>query len=485
MNSRLAVGLLGFSLLLSLCAVMMSGAAIMDLAAQRARLTTSQQAGPDDSQPARVDLAAAKAEPDRLSKLSGNTKLAGQAQLPTAALATIRLPNSPVTASKDALEAEAEREAKQLIELLPDNANALHVLAMLYAQLHKTAEAEELWVKCVKLDPKSEPYYINLAAIAIDRGDNQLAVDTLRKAIDKGIDSPDINHHLGVALNSLGESTEAAEVAKKTLAGSPNSGAHWFILGQAQQQLGQFAEAEQSLRRAVELGGNSKALYFALFNACMRLGKKDEAIDFKARYDAIKEVKLDVEERYQILSEAEARRVCVSILAEAVALYRAMGDELTAEHLLLRILALDDQNLAACEELVTTYSKRQELANEILIRQRIIELNSTDLLNYLLLAKAQVQAGQPQAAEAQIKLAISLAPQMVTGYAAMADFLLEQQQPSKAQWYVEQAIRLKPTRQGFELLAKTLSAQGKADESRAALDMAKQADSLLKGQEPK
>ncbi len=484
MNTRLAVGLVGLSLLLSLCAVLMSGAAIMELAVQQSPPAI---AGPSAAIDPEIAAVASPAQvTDEVRKDEDEAiGITRPARLTSIAQATIQLPSSPVTASKEALEAEAEREAQQLIELLPNNANALHVKAMLYAQLHKTAEAEELWLKCVEIDASSEPYYINLAAIAIDRGDNQTAIDTLRKAIGKGIKSPDINHHLGVALNSVGESAEAATVAEETLASSPNSGAHWFILGQAQQQLGQFAEAEQSLRRAMELGGNTKPLYFALFNVCMRLGKKDDALGFKASYDAIQEVDLDVQERYQILSEAEARRICVSILAEAVALYRAMGDQSTAEHLLLRVLAVDNDNLAACEELVAIYVQRQELANEILLRRRIIELNSTNLLNYLLLAKAHVQAGEPQSAEAQIKLAISLAPQMVTGYAAMADFLLEQQQPSKAQWYVEQAIRLKPTRQGFELLAKTLSAQGKAEASQAALEMAKQADTRSTTQEPK
>lgn len=424
-------------------------------------------------------------KPNTARQLPGNTLIPRQANQPVALKAAIQLPLAPIAASKDALEEEAEREANKLIKLLPNNANARHILAMLNAQLHKTAEAEELWKQCIELDPNSEPYYINLAAIAIDRGENQFAIETLRRAIAEGIESADINHHLGVALNSVGESAAAAEVANKTLARSPNSGSHWFILGQAQQQLGQFVEAEKSLKRALELGGRSKALYFALFNVCMRQGKKEEASDFKARYDSFKDVELNVEERYQILSEAEARRVCVSILAEAVALYRAMDDQRMSEHLLLRILALDNDNLAACEDLVTIYARRQELGNEIVIRQRIIELNSTNLLNYLLLAKALVLAGEPEAAEAQIKLAISLSPQMVTGYAAMADFLLEQKHPIKAQWYVEQAIQLKPTSQGFELLAKTLAAQGKTAESTAALRMAKQAAANLQSEDTK
>lgn len=389
----------------------------------------------------------------------------------------IRLPANPAVASKEALESEATFVAQRLVKAMPDEPMALHVLAMLEAQLHHTARAAELWTRCIELDPGTEPYYVNLAAIALDRGDSQLAVETLQRAQQNGLNSPNISHHLGVALNSLGRPEEAVEVVRETLESEPRSAAHWLILGQAELQLGKIAEAEKSLRKAVELGAETKAAYFSLFNVCMRLGKREEALGFREKYESFAEDShLPVEDRYQVLSEAEARRICVSVLSEASALLLAIPDAKMAEHLLLRVLALDPENQAACLELADIYTKSKSVGNEIVVRERLLELDRLNLLNYLHLAKAYATGKMPGRAEATIKLGISLAPQTVIGYSAMTDFLLEQKQPAKAQWYVEQALALKPSRQGYELLARTLQAQGKQSEAQQALQAAAQTD---------
>lgn len=401
-----------------------------------------------------------------------------------AAPVTVRLPIVAAPATKEQLETEAAFVAKQLVELLPGKAFPLHVQAMLYAQLHQTAKAETLWKQCIQLDPTAEPYYVNLAAIAIDRGNSRLAVDTLRQAIERGIQSTNVNHHLGVALNAIGESEEAIQVARRGLQKDPDAGGLWLILGQAQLQLGANEEAEKSLLRAVELGVQSKTSYFSLFNVSMRLGKREDAQRYRERYASFQDKELNAEQRYKILSEAEARRVCISVLAESAALYLAIPDRRTAEHLLLRILALEPKNRPALLDLATIYTQSNQLANQILVRRRLTDVDSKNLLNYLHLAKAYVAAHKPAAAEAQLKLAISLSPQMVTGYAAMADFLLEQNQPAIAQWYVEQAIRIKPNKQGFQLLAKTLSAQGKEQEARTALEIGTQQSDMEARDEP-
>lgn len=460
MKITLVNGLIGFALFLSLLATGLSMFALQrnaDVASvpdQAARLANASQS---DSEAASTPLA-----PDLQTAKAGDAS----------PQATIRLPRSEIPATKEALESEATFVAAQLVDLLPNQAISLHVLAMLKAQLHQTAEAEELWQRCIELDAASEPYYVNLAAILLDRGKSQEAVEMLQKAVDSGIKSYDISHHLGLALNSTGQADKAIEVATAALEFNPNTGSLWLILGQAQLKKGLNDDAETSLRRAIELGVNSKAAYFALFNACMRLGKRDEASKFRERYAAFQEQELPAEERYQRLSEAEARRVCISILSESATIYSAIPDTRTSEHLLLRVLALEPENRAACEDLAKIYSERGEVGNEIAVRERIVELDSLNLMNYLRLAKAYVSAGSPQDAEAQIKMAISFSPQMVKGYAAMTDFLMEQNKPAEAQWYVEQAIRLKPTAQGFELLAKTLDAQGKSQEAKAARGVA-------------
>jgi predicted Zn-dependent protease len=284
---------------------------------------------------------------------------------------------------------------------------------------------------------------------------------------------------VGVAMNNLGRAEETIPIVKQTLESQPRSAAHWVVLGQAQLQLGQVEEAEKSLRTALQMGAQTKSVYFSLFNVCMRLGKREEALAFREKYTAFGEEKqLSAQERYQVLSEAEARRVCVSVYAEAAALYMAIPDLQSSEHLLLRVLTLEPNNQAACRELIRIYAEQASSANELLVRERLVELDPLDLMNYLELAKAYDKAGLPRDAEAAIKLGISMAPQSVIGFSVMTDFLLEQNQPARAQWYVEQALALKPSQQGFQLLAKTLRAQGKAQAANEAEKMARDLEQL-------
>ena len=57
---------------------------------------------------------------------------------------------------------------------------------------------------------------------------------------------------------------------------------------------------------------------------------------------------------------------------------------------------------------------------------------------------------------------------MVTGYVAMAEFLMENEQFAKSQFYIEQAMLLAPSREGFQMLAKVCRLQGKEAEAQAA-----------------
>lgn len=389
-----------------------------------------------------------------------------QAMKPPAAMeATLRLPKLEVPAGKDELEAEAKFVVAELLQFYQDDARALHVSAMLNAQLHNTAEAQSQWERCVELEPDVEVYYVNLAAIALDRGDAEAAVETLRAAQQRGIESADMLHHLGVALLSLGEAEQALEIADQVLTGMPNDGAQWLIRGQAQLKLGDTAAAEESLKKAVALGVKTKAAYFSLLNACLRNGKREEAIGYREIYQGFQEKKLAADERYQVLSEAEARRVCISTLGESAALYRQRSEFQSAEHLYLRMLTLSPEHKAALSDLADIYRSSGKLAEEIVVCDRLTEVDPLNLINYLLLAKAASRLGQTEKAEAAIKLAISMSPQSVTGYAAMAQFLMEEDQTEKALWYLKRAVRLKPTKEGMQLLSRALRRLGREREA--------------------
>lgn len=414
---------------------------------------------------------AASAGPISVGSTVGDLKPSSLPKRTSAKLssATVRFIASPPPATKDELEAEAEAVVAMLLDAMPAEARALHVSAILNAQLHRTERAEELWSKCIELAPESEPYYVNLAAIRLDRGDSEGALESLEQAVTRGLASPDVNHHLAVSLTNLGRAAEAIEVSKQALELLPNSAAHWLVLGQAQLKNGDVIDAEQSLRRAIELGAHGKSVYFSLFNACMRNGKREDAKKYREIYSSFDtEETVSTQDRYQVLSESEALRVATSVFTETALLYRESGRARDAEHLWLRVAALDPSNLSVLSELASLYDSQQRVADERVTRERIVELDSRNLLNYLKLAKCQSACDDPEAAEASIKLAISLAPMTVTGYAAMTDFLNEQQKHEQALWYIEHAVALKPTKQGYALLASTLRQLGREADAQAA-----------------
>ena len=100
---------------------------------------------------------------------------------------TIMLATSPVPATAEQLQKEAREVAEELRSRFPDLPEALHVVAMLAAKLRQTGEAEKLWQKCIALSPKREAYYVNLAAVAMDRGNSELAAQTLQQALGCGL----------------------------------------------------------------------------------------------------------------------------------------------------------------------------------------------------------------------------------------------------------------------------------------------------------
>ena len=204
----------------------------------------------------------------------------------------------------------------------------------------------------------------------------------------RAVRPPDVRHHLALALTNLGRCEEAERVIQKALAEVPNSSACWLVLGQAQLKLGKAAEAEASLRKAIDLGSGSPAAYFALGNACARQGKDEEAAKFRERFTALQASQpVDPQERYQILSTAEARGTAVTILLEAATVHSRQGDFLEAERLLHRAIALDPSYPDTCRTLATLYQGAKMKAEERVVRSRLVEIEPYNFVNYLNLAK--------------------------------------------------------------------------------------------------
>lgn len=398
-------------------------------------------------------------------------------QPPTVAVSrppAVSLVSLAVPATAEQLQQEAERVANELRSRFPNLAEALHVTAMMHSQFGRTAEAERLWRKCIELSPKYEGYYVNLAAVAMDRGNSESAVETLQQAIDAGCSSPDVFHHLAVALTNLGKCEEAITAIQKALATEPQFTSGWLVLGQAQLKLDQAAGAEASLRKAMSLGAQSAEIYFALGTACVRQNKLEEAAAFRKQFTELQATQpLAAQQRFQILSAADARRTTVAILSEAATVHSWQGDSLEAERLFLRAIALDPSGVASCRALATLYHAAEMHPEERVVRRRLVEIEPHNFDNYVNLAKVSAQLGEPEAAEATLKLAIAMRPEAAIVYATLAQFYLQTGKAKQARWYAQEAVRREPSAEGYRFLASTCRSLGDTADAEAALNMAR------------
>lgn len=426
---------------------------------------------PPQSDPPTVETSQNSAKSDSAQPKAESTR-------PPVRQPAVSLLATAVPATTEQLHHESEQVGKKLLLQFPELPEALHVVALMHAQLRQTAEAENLWRKCIELAPKNEQYYVNLAAVAMDRGNSQLAAETLERAVTSGMSSPDLLHHLAVAQMELGKCDEAQHTIETALQTHPQFSAGWVVLGQSQLKLGKVVEAEQSLRKALALGSQSAEVYFALANAVARQGKNDEAEEFRKKFSELKATQsLDKQQRFQILTAAEARRNAVALFTEAAVVHSWQGDFLESERLLLRALALDPTNIASCRSLANLYRQANMKPEERVLRRRLVDIEPLDFSNHLNLAKLSAELGELESAEAALKVAIALQPDRLDGYAVLAQLYQQSGRLKQARWYAQEAVNRKPTAEGYRYLSTICEQLGDIASADAAQQTARQMES--------
>lgn len=394
-------------------------------------------------------------------------------------VAALRLVREAIDISGELLQAEMEQVASDLQNQFPKLPDALHVVAMMKAQTRQYSDAQKLWEECVRLAPKQEIYCVNLASIAMEMGDNERAIRALDEGAAAGFDSFDFLHHMAIALSKLGRYEEAVTTLQKSIKKFPSDSSNWILLGQAQLEQRKSVEAEASFRRAMEMGAASPSVFVGLGNACARQGNRDEAAKHLKTYsELMNKDKLSGQERYQVLSDKEIRRTASTVLTEAATFYFRQKDILQTERLLMRCVALAPKDLSGLRALGDLYFKSRMLAEERVVRERVLELGSNGFQDCLDLAKVCAQLQDTKSAEASLKLAMTLNPTAIEPYATLAQFHLQSGGLDQARWFAQQAIEREPTAEGFRFLASICQMQKDEHGAVQALKFARQLEKV-------
>jgi tetratricopeptide (TPR) repeat protein len=108
---------------------------------------------------------------------------------------------------------------EKALEAIPDLWPAANNLAYLLAKKNHTQDdlgrAQALALRAVKLQPKQPGVIDTLGWVHYLRGENELAITELKKAVDRAPDSAVINFHLGMALMKANRLEEARERLEK------------------------------------------------------------------------------------------------------------------------------------------------------------------------------------------------------------------------------------------------------------------------------
>jgi len=151
---------------------------------------------------------------------------------------------------------EAQVIYQKVLKLMPDNADALHYLGLIYYQMGDSELAVTLISKAVTISA-THLMHSNLGAALQAQGRHDLAVENYQAAIVLKADYADAYNNLGAALQEQGKLAESIKAFQKALALNPNDASAQNNLGNAFLAQGDLKEALACYRSSLELNADN------------------------------------------------------------------------------------------------------------------------------------------------------------------------------------------------------------------------------------
>jgi tetratricopeptide (TPR) repeat protein len=170
----------------------------------------------------------------------------------------------------------ARQRLEALVQDSPQNADALHALALTELKLGEPNEAVQDLERAVASSPQEMVFAVTLAQAKLAQNDSKGAEAILKKACDDFPKSPDAPVILGRFYGSQNREADAEQQFRRALAIDPNSGAALLNLATLQIQTGRSADAEKNLK---QLSGLKDAMFRPTYaNFLFQQGRHAEAI---------------------------------------------------------------------------------------------------------------------------------------------------------------------------------------------------------------
>jgi tetratricopeptide (TPR) repeat protein len=307
-----------------------------------------------------------------------------------------------VSRSKEMVE-EAQKRTQDLLKSLPDDTEALNILASTELRLGKPESAEAHLEQALRKSPSHLRSSIALAHARLARKDVAGAEEALKQAAAHAPKSPEPRIYLSDFYLSLGKTAEAEEELRRTLELDPKHGPALLALGAMQVRAKQLDQAEQTYRRVAALPEKQYKPIHALF--LFQTGKREQAIgEFE------KLAKADPEDR--------------NLRSELVKAYLATNQVGDAEKVLTAALKKNGRDNDAMLQRSRIYLVSRKYTEAQTDLNQVLHLQPDSAEAHYLLSKVRQGRGETAIQQQELGEVLRLAPGFLAARIDLAQTLL-------------------------------------------------------------
>jgi protein O-GlcNAc transferase len=354
--------------------------------------------------------------------------------------------------------AEAEALYRRVLRDNPKNADALNLLGSIANQVGRHEAAADLIHRAIRINGRVAGYHSNLghAYHALGKFDEAIASYERSIAIDPSL--AHVHYNLGLSHSRAGHFDDAICCYRKAIELDPGIAFAHGNLGHALAQRGEIAEAVEAYRTAIEIRPDYVEAHYNLGNALRRLGRLDEAVaSFR---EAIK-ARPDYTDAHFNLGNA----------------YKELGRYGEAEACFKRVLEIRPDDAEAYSGLGDVYTHTDKLEEAVDCCRKALAIDPAYADAPFYLGNAFVALAKWQAAVACFQKAIELKPDFVAAYNNLGNAFTLLGKADEAADAFRKALEIEPDAVGTQSnLGLALISQGKPRECRAYFEHLKEID---------
>jgi tetratricopeptide (TPR) repeat protein len=340
-----------------------------------------------------------------------------------------------------------------------ENAEALHLLGVLYHQQGEHRRSVELIGQAVALRPSSYIYHANLAEVYRAQGDFERAAGSCRVALTIWPDYPEALCNLGAALQGMARHAEAVVHLRRAIELRPNFVVAHNNLGIALRDLGEVDPALVHFRKAVELGPGFAPARTNLAQTLLNRGQAEEALPHcreAARLDAnsavmhhklgdvLRILNRTVEARAAYLEALRLNPNLAPSNASLGLLLQRDGQLAGAVVWLQKAVGLEPKNPLFCRWLAELYDELEEPPLAIPAWERVLDLEPDHAGAHLSLGWNFQEEGRFAAAREHFLTAIRLQPDYGEAYLNLGGLHEVAGEIAEAEAAFRTALRVQP-----------------------------------------